>query len=37
MLLKAILYLYLILSAAVVFSKEIPIIVISPGKTPSVL
>ena len=32
--LKVILFLYLILSSAVVFSKEIPVIVISAGKTP---
>ena len=34
MMLKVILFLYLILSSAVVFSKEIPVIVISAGKTP---
>ena len=34
MMLRVILFLYLILSSAVVFSKEIPVIVISAGKTP---
>ena len=34
MMLKVILFLYLILSSAVVFSKEIPVIIISAGKTP---